>query len=188
MRRAFLAAARLRHPDVGGDAAAFARLHESYERLAGAAPSVGAAAAPSRTSAAAAARPRTWAEVRAKRRPPALAPEAVEVSASSPEASAIQGVYRRTTDFNQAPAYLSVREGQGYYLFWSERFGDWKIGERLSDSGLCLAYAEGRRTGPPWMASLAQDSSVRGLRWEVWSHGSEGFAGCWLGFVPHGAA
>lgn len=72
------------------------------------------------------------------------------------------GVYRRTRDFNAAPAY--VHSNKRFHLFWSQMFNDWKIGQRLAEKAVCSAFFEGSRDAPPWEANATTP-----LRWTIWN-------------------
>eukprot|EP00932_Pfiesteria_piscicida_P006704 SRR837773.16658.p1 GENE.SRR837773.16658~~SRR837773.16658.p1 ORF type:complete len:420 (-),score=110.88 SRR837773.16658:116-1342(-) len=54
------------------------------------------------------------------------------------------------------------------YMFWSKKFGDWKLAERLEDDGSCVAFAEDKRgRRPPW-APFAP-------RWKLWDPAAKRF-------------
>jgi len=158
VKEAFRVAAKLHHPDVlGGSEENFVRLRVSYERLLRTAPGRESSAqdqAPPDTSqstkvASRRQRPRTWAEARAAGLRTSIAdPSAIVVSSTAETAMASRFCreFFRVDDFNRMPAYAT--SGSPLYLFFSFQFSDWKIGERLADTGLCLAFTNGR--GVPW--------------------------------------
>mmetsp|Transcript_32636 Transcript_32636/g.76491 ORF Transcript_32636/g.76491 Transcript_32636/m.76491 type:complete len:531 (-) Transcript_32636:88-1680(-) len=93
-------------------------------------------------------------------------------------ADGLAGRYRHLGPFNRRPSFEKLGKRR-YYLFWSAQFRDWKISERLSDDGVCTAFAEdgsGRRL--PW--------HTRPLRWSVWDPEVRSYSGKKLLFEPSG--
>lgn len=79
------------------------------------------------------------------------------------------GVYRRTRDFNAAPAYM--HSNKCFYLFWSQMFTDWKIAQRLTEKAVCSAFLEGSRDTPPWKS----DASTA-VQWTIWNPEEQRFS------------
>lgn len=127
-------------------------------------------------------RPYTWAEARAAGSTQSLprsipAPEGLEIALRRPLAGAkglaaslsFCGHYKRTKDFCGVPAFHNSAGGN--FLFWSRHFCDWKIGEQLSEQGLCTAYCDGRWDLPPWDLEQAKNASL----WSVWDPSARTF-------------
>lgn len=214
VKKAFRKAARRHHPDtaVGGSfrdsAGDFVRLYECYQLLLLMAPSVepGSGLSPESTSTGTPTSPRRrrgnlspWEAARAAAYRSGTAAVAVPsiiavvvpaaISGAACGAPGFCGLFRRTMDFNGMPAY--VGRGLRYYLFWSDLFLDWKIGERLSEKTPCVAFLDGRRDAPPWTlavgpgvqpqqpprggsgataaAKAAANAAASGLMWNIWN-------------------
>jgi len=94
-------------------------------------------------------------------------------------AEGMTGSYNHLGPFNGRPSFEKLGKRR-YYLFWSSQFRDWKISERMSDDGVCAAFAEdgnGRRY--PWQMR-------RALQWSVWDPEARAYCYKRLRFEPAG--
>lgn len=204
VKAAFLAAAWRHHPDTAGaahDGMAFARLRTCYELLLrhaqeGERSQLSSEAHPHRDGADStrrppgALRPCTWQAARAagslahvEDEAPPIGLEVRLPAFDRGTALDFCGGYRRTHDFNASPAYVHCC--RSYYVFWSQLFGDWKIGERLAEKGLCLAFADGGRGEPPWAPALPGPAGRPAvLQWSVWDPSERRFTRRLLTVLP----
>jgi len=160
--------------------------------------------------------PRTWAEARRSgKRCGETGPAVVSVATAKcgeqgqGGATALAAVkhlcgrYEFVGEFNRRPSYMfchqrggstrgsSLQHSTAYYLFWSEAFEDWKIAERMTDTGLCLAYLGGVSRAVPWQShalAAARSDAPMGLPWSVWDLHTKSYIRCWLYMSPLSAA
>jgi len=154
----------------------FVRLRECYELFYNEAGKLASTTIPGREVVTKA---RTWQAARSAGRnvcTSASVPDDLQVAVASDDFQGplvFCGFYRRIHDFNAAPAYL--HGSRSFYLFWSDLFGDWKVGERLAERGAVVAFTDGSRKAPPWVATLSAQAGGRpvALQWNVWMPAEE---------------
>ena len=91
-------------------------------------------------------------------------PEKFTVTAKDRKSQKISGEFLRIEDYNGRAAFQRI--GQRMFLFWSSKFGDWKIHTKLKDENECSAFNEDVRVKNPCDIALP---------WFVWNHHRDRF-------------
>ena len=78
-------------------------------------------------------------------------------------AAFLGGEYVRIEDFHKRPAFQMIGspKGQKVFLFWSNKFSDWKLHKRLKDESTCLGFNDDAKARNP--------ADIK-LPWHLWNH------------------